>query len=185
MSAYVFVAVAGGSLGLLAGGALTQALSWHWIFFVNLPIGVATFAARQGADPRRTPAAGSRGGVDWLGSVLVTASLMTAVYAIVQATSHGWGSTQVLGFGALAIVADGRLPGRRSADREPDHAAADPAPARPGRLERGARIPRHRDVLDVLPRHALPRARAPLQRAADRPRLPALDADRRASSRSA
>ena len=44
MSAYVFVAVAGGSLGLLAGGALTQILSWHWIFFVNLPIGVATVA---------------------------------------------------------------------------------------------------------------------------------------------
>jgi len=44
MSAYVFVAVAGGSLGLLAGGALTQALNWHWIFFVNLPIGIATFA---------------------------------------------------------------------------------------------------------------------------------------------
>ena len=51
MSAYVFVAVAGGSLGLLAGGALTQALSWHWIFFVNLPIGVATLAARPRADP--------------------------------------------------------------------------------------------------------------------------------------
>src|SRR6202051_3012006 len=44
MSAYVFVAVAGGSLGLLAGGALTQALSWHWIFFVNLPVGLATLA---------------------------------------------------------------------------------------------------------------------------------------------
>ena len=52
MSAYVFVAVAGGSLGLLAGGALTQALSWHWIFFVNLPIGLATFAAGQCTDPR-------------------------------------------------------------------------------------------------------------------------------------
>ena len=46
MSAYVFVSVAGGSLGLLAGGVLTQALSWHWVFFVNLPIGVATFVAR-------------------------------------------------------------------------------------------------------------------------------------------
>src|SRR5437660_6449191 len=44
MSAYVFVSVAGGSLGLLAGGLLTQTLSWHWVFFVNLPIGVATFA---------------------------------------------------------------------------------------------------------------------------------------------
>ncbi len=59
MSAYVFVAVAGGSLGLLAGGALTQALSWHWIFFVNLPIGLATFVAGQGADPRRRAASDS------------------------------------------------------------------------------------------------------------------------------
>jgi EmrB/QacA subfamily drug resistance transporter len=103
MSAYVFVAVAGGSLGLLAGGALTQALSWHWIFFVNLPIGAATFALGRALIPAdRGP--GLAGGVDWLGSLLVTVSLMTAVYAIVQATSHGWGSVQVLGFGALAGV---------------------------------------------------------------------------------
>ena len=53
MSAYVFVSVAGGSLGLLAGGILTQALSWHWVFFVNLPIGVATFAPRSEVHPRR------------------------------------------------------------------------------------------------------------------------------------
>jgi EmrB/QacA subfamily drug resistance transporter len=102
MSAYVFVAVAGGSLGLLAGGALTQALSWHWIFFVNLPIGVATFLLGNSLIPANR-GLGMADGVDWLGSVLVTVSLMTAVYAIVQATSHGWGSPQVLGFGALAI----------------------------------------------------------------------------------
>jgi EmrB/QacA subfamily drug resistance transporter len=102
MSAYVFVAVAGGSLGLLAGGALTQALSWHWIFFVNLPIGVATFLLGNALIPADR-GLGLANGVDWLGSVLVTVSLMTAVYAIVQATGHGWGSPQVLGFGALAI----------------------------------------------------------------------------------
>jgi EmrB/QacA subfamily drug resistance transporter len=103
MSAYVFVAVAGGSLGLLAGGALTQTLSWHWIFFVNLPIGVATFALGRALipDDRGT---GLADGVDWLGSLLVTVSLMTAVYAIVQATSHGWASSQVLGFGAVAVA---------------------------------------------------------------------------------
>ncbi len=103
MSAYVFVAVAGGSLGLLAGGALTQALSWHWIFFVNLPIGLATLALGQALIPQDR-GIGLEHGVDWLGSVLVTVSLMTAVYAIVQATSHGWGSLQVLGFGGLAIT---------------------------------------------------------------------------------
>jgi EmrB/QacA subfamily drug resistance transporter len=103
MSAYVFTAVAGGSLGLLAGGALTQALNWHWIFFVNLPIGVATFALGRTLIPTDN-GSGLQNGVDWLGSLLVTASLMTAVYAIVQATSHGWGSPQVLGFGAIAIA---------------------------------------------------------------------------------
>jgi len=103
MSAYVFVAVAGGSLGLLAGGALTQALSWHWIFFVNLPIGLATVVLGKALIPTDN-GLGLEHGVDWLGSILVTASLMTAVYAIVQASSHGWESSPVLGFGAVAIV---------------------------------------------------------------------------------
>jgi EmrB/QacA subfamily drug resistance transporter len=103
MSAYVFVAVAGGSLGLLAGGVLTQALSWHWIFFVNLPIGITTLAAGKALIPP-DEGIGLEHRVDWLGSILVTLSLMSAVYAIVQATSHGWGSPQVLGFGALAIA---------------------------------------------------------------------------------
>ncbi|MFZ0088717.1 MAG: MFS transporter [Solirubrobacteraceae bacterium] len=103
MSAYVFTAVAGGSLGLLLGGALTQALSWHWIFFVNLPIGAATIAAGRALIPRDSGLGLGRG-VDWFGSALVTVSLMTAVYAIVQATSHGWTSSQVLGFAAIAIV---------------------------------------------------------------------------------
>jgi EmrB/QacA subfamily drug resistance transporter len=103
MSAYVFVAVAGGSLGLLAGGALTQALSWHWIFFVNLPIGAATIVLGQILIPRDR-GLGLAHGVDWLGSLLVTASLMTAIYAIIQVTGHGWGSSQVLGFGAVAVA---------------------------------------------------------------------------------
>ena len=103
MSAYVFTAVAGGSLGLLAGGALTEALSWHWIFFVNLPIGLAAMAFGRLLIPADR-GIGIEHGVDWLGSALVTVSLMTAVYAIVQATNHGWGSAQVLGFGAAAAL---------------------------------------------------------------------------------
>ena len=86
MSAYVFVSVAGGSLGLLAGGLLTEALSWHWVFFVNLPIGVATFALGR-ALIRADRGLGLEHGVDWLGSLLVTASLMSAIYAIVEATT--------------------------------------------------------------------------------------------------
>jgi MFS family permease len=103
MSAYVFVSVAGGSLGLLAGGLLTQALSWHWVFFVNLPIGAITFALGQ-ALIRDDAGLGLDNGVDWLGSLLVTASLMSGIYAIVSATSHGWISSQTLEFGGLAAL---------------------------------------------------------------------------------
>jgi EmrB/QacA subfamily drug resistance transporter len=103
MSAYVFVSVAGGSLGLLAGGVLTQALSWHWVFFVNLPIGVATFALGQ-ALIRNDSGLGLEHGVDWLGSLLVTASLMSAIYSIVAATTHGWVSAETLEFFGLAAL---------------------------------------------------------------------------------
>jgi EmrB/QacA subfamily drug resistance transporter len=103
MSAYVFVSVAGGSVGLLAGGLLTQALSWHWVFFVNLPVGVATFVFAH-ALIRADEGQGLAHGVDWIGSLLVTASLMSAIYAIVENTAHGWTSSVVLEFGALALV---------------------------------------------------------------------------------
>jgi MFS family permease len=99
----VFVSVAGGSLGLLAGGLLTQALSWHWIFFVNLPIGILTFVLGR-ALIRADRGLGLEHGVDWVGSLLVTASLMSAIYAIVAATTHGWMSAHVLGMGTLAAV---------------------------------------------------------------------------------
>ncbi len=103
MSAYVFVSVAGGSLGLLAGGLLTQALSWHWVFFVNLPIGAATFALGR-ALIRPDDGLGLGLGIDWLGSLFVTTSLMSAIYAIVETSKHGWGSVTVLGFGGLAAT---------------------------------------------------------------------------------
>jgi MFS family permease len=103
MSAYVFVSVAGGSLGLLAGGLLTQALSWHWIFFVNLPIGLVAFALGR-AFIRADRGLGLQQGVDWLGSLFVTASLMSAIYGIVAGTTHSWTSAQVLGPGVLAAV---------------------------------------------------------------------------------
>jgi EmrB/QacA subfamily drug resistance transporter len=103
MGAYVFVSVAGGSLGLLAGGLLTEALSWHWVFFVNIPIGAATFALGR-ALIRRDEGLGLGHGIDWLGSLLVTASLMSGIYAIVQVTTHGWLSEPVLTMGALAVL---------------------------------------------------------------------------------
>ncbi len=103
MSAYVFTAVAGGSLGLLAGGVLTQLLSWHWIFFVNLPIGVLAVIAGRILIPADS-GAGLGQGVDWLGSLLVTLAIAIAVYSIVEATSYGWGSARVIGGGAAAVA---------------------------------------------------------------------------------
>ncbi len=105
MSAYMFVVVSGGSIGLLAGGALTQALDWHWIFFINLPIGLATFVLGN-ALIKENKGLGLSGGVDVLGSILVTAAMMLGVYAIVEVTKYGWGSahTLALGGGALALL---------------------------------------------------------------------------------
>ena len=100
---YTFVAVAGGSIGLLAGGVLTEAINWHWIFFVNLPIGVATalFALRL-VEPRE--GLGLKEGADVPGAALVTGGLMLGVYAILEAGEAGWGSTQTLGLGAISLA---------------------------------------------------------------------------------
>src|ERR1700710_2224878 len=88
---YAFVASAGGAVGLLAGGVLTQVLNWHWIFFVNLPIGIATAIAASRL-VQRDKGLGIRQGADALGAVLVTGALMLAVYTIVGAADHGWAS---------------------------------------------------------------------------------------------
>ena len=100
---YSFTAAAGGSIGLLAGGVLTQAISWHWIFFVNIPIGVATaiVAARL---LERDEGIGLARGADALGALLVVGALMLAVYTIVEAGDAGWGSVHTLGFGGVAIA---------------------------------------------------------------------------------
>jgi EmrB/QacA subfamily drug resistance transporter len=103
MGAYMFVVTSGGSLGLLLGGALVQTVDWHWIFYVNLPIGIAVLALGARLIENR-PGAGLRGGVDVTGSVLVTSAMMLAVYAIVTAAEHGWASAHTLGFGAAAAI---------------------------------------------------------------------------------
>jgi EmrB/QacA subfamily drug resistance transporter len=100
---YAFVASAGGSVGLVAGGVLTQAINWHWIFFINVPIGVVTAMAalRVLGDGRGM---GLRSGADLPGALLIVGALMLGVYTIVvPAAQHGWGSSATLGFGAGAI----------------------------------------------------------------------------------
>jgi len=103
MGVFTFVASAGGSIGLLAGGLLTHLLDWHWIFFINVPIGLAAIGLGL-ALIEESEGLGLRRGVDVLGSALITVAGMVLVYAIVQSESHGWGSPQTLGFGALALA---------------------------------------------------------------------------------
>ena len=101
---YAFVASAGGSIGLLAGGVLTELINWHWIFFVNLPIGVGTaIAARRLLD--RDQGIGFGEGADVGGAVLVTGALMLGVYTIVKpAADYGWGAGRTLALGAVAVA---------------------------------------------------------------------------------
>jgi EmrB/QacA subfamily drug resistance transporter len=105
MGIYSFVCSAGGSIGVLAGGLLTTALNWHWIFLVNLPIGLAVYVGSTRLLPR-DGAREVRVRVDVAGAVTITSSLMLAVYAIVNGEVLGWRSPQVLGMlgGAVALL---------------------------------------------------------------------------------
>ena len=111
-----FVASAGGSIGLLAGGALTEAINWHWIFFINLPIGIATaLLARRLVEDRE--GIGLDKGADVPGAVLLTAGLMLGVYNILQISEQGWGSSQTLVLGAVSLALVAAFVGARRASR--------------------------------------------------------------------
>jgi EmrB/QacA subfamily drug resistance transporter len=102
IGAYTFVAVAGGSIGLLAGGVLTETINWHWIFFVNVPIGIATALLAVRLVPDRE-GIGLTAGADLPGAVLLTGGLMLGVYTILGVAEKGWGSSQTLALGAVSI----------------------------------------------------------------------------------
>ncbi len=116
MGVFGFVVAGGGSIGVLLGGILTDVLNWHWIFLVNVPIGVAVYILTVKLLPAaRGPAA--KGRLDVAGAVTVTASLMLAVYAIVNGNEAGWGSGQTIGLLAAAaallglfLVIEARVP---------------------------------------------------------------------------
>lgn len=104
MGVYGFVCAGGGSIGVLLGGFLTERLGWHWIFFVNLPIGLAVYLLSWRLLPAaHGPAARTR--LDIAGAVAVTTSLMLAVYAIVGGNQAGWWSMRTMGLMALALAA--------------------------------------------------------------------------------
>src|SRR5712664_151817 len=100
---FSFIASAGAAIGLLAGGLITQAVSWHWIFFVNLPIGIGTAiaAARLLTNDRGL---GVSRGADVLGALLVTGSLMLAVYTIAESSVYGFASTHTLVTASISLV---------------------------------------------------------------------------------
>lgn len=101
---YGFVASAGGSIGLLVGGVITEVISWHWIFFVNLPVGLVTAALTLRLLPRDR-GIGLRAGADVPGALLITGGLMLAVYTIVSpAAELGWGAGRTLALGAVSVA---------------------------------------------------------------------------------
>jgi EmrB/QacA subfamily drug resistance transporter len=119
IGAFAFVASAGGAVGLLVGGVLTQSINWHWIFFVNVPIGAATalLARRLIA---RDEGLGLAAGADVPGAVLITASLMLGVYTIVEpAADLGWGAGRTMALGALALGLLAAFVAREATARRP------------------------------------------------------------------
>ncbi len=116
---YAFVASAGGSVGLLAGGVLTQSINWHWIFFVNIPIGLATAVLAMRL-LERDKGIGVGEGADIPGAILITGALMLAVYTIVgPAAADGWGAGGTLALGALSLALLAGFVAREATARNP------------------------------------------------------------------
>src|SRR5688572_23321153 len=116
---YAFVASGGGSVGLLAGGVLTESINWHWIFFINVPIAIVTalLAVRL---IERDEGIGISGGTDVPGAVLITSSLMLGVYTIVKpAAENGWGDPQTLLLSGISVALLGAFLAREATARNP------------------------------------------------------------------
>ncbi|MET7494503.1 MFS transporter [Streptomyces sp900116325] len=113
IAVFSFTGAAGASIGQVLGGVLTDALSWHWIFFINLPIGLAALAVAVPVLPADR-GLGLRAGADVIGAVLVTAGLMLAIYTVVKVEDYGWTSAHTLGLGAAAAVLLGAFIARQA-----------------------------------------------------------------------
>jgi EmrB/QacA subfamily drug resistance transporter len=115
---YAFAGAAGASVGVLAGGIITQAVNWHWIFFVNVPLGVAAIAAAARLI-RPDRGIGLRAGADAAGAVLVTGGLMLGVDTVVETTRYGWASARTLAFAAVAAALLGGFVWRQATAARP------------------------------------------------------------------
>ncbi|WP_155371147.1 MFS transporter [Catellatospora vulcania] len=103
IAVFSFTGAAGASLGQVLGGMLTDALDWHWIFFINLPIGVATLAVAVAVLPADR-GLGLAAGADVIGALLVTAGLMLGIYTVIKVEQNGWTSAPTLTTGAVALL---------------------------------------------------------------------------------
>ena len=161
MGVWAAIAVGGGAVGLVLGGILVEALSWPWIFFVNVPVGIAVFVAALRYVPESRDEHAHKS-FDLAGAVTVTAGLIALVYGIVKAQEKGWASLHTVGFFALAIVLLGSFVVIERRSAEP---LVRLSIFRVRTVPRGERrdVPRRLGALrDVLLQHALPPARARL-----------------------
>ena len=184
MGVFGFVAAGGGTVGVLLGGILTDLLTWHWIFLVNIPVGIAVFALCVVLLPAsRGPASEAR--LDVGGAITVTAALMLAVYAIVNGNSNGWTSAETLGLLGGAIVLFGIFLAIEARVAAPLDAARPLQAPQPLGRERDRRALGRLALRDVLPLRALHAVRPRLLAARGRARVRAELADHGRRSRSA